>query len=476
MALTPQEEAELAQLEAQYAQQTTAVPSGLTPQEEAELAQLEAQHGGAQNRAQTPKVGEVPDVWSKLRSLGAGTLDYGIRGLDYLGGLTRTGVAQGADVFSPNDVVREGDWGRAIRGQAPQSADYLERLGVEKGGSLSDVVPGLYSNSGAGLPLQRGGWLDPSARGAAGFAMDVASDPLTYVGVTPVAKGVKKIGESVFKSGFKNIDKKLAETSTKPLSQVFLDRGVGGTTLKGMQKKTVNLMETLSKERATVYNALDEAGATVDMQKALGPAMEYTARLRDNPGMVSKANELDDFLSQYLVKNPSISRASNWKTDLRNSLPTTAFNQNGRITDEYKKVLQKLSTGLNTEIKASADNVIPGAGNKVSQINADWGSVINSQKPLTTEVNKAATKNLVSAVDAMIGGYGVADPLKAAGVFGAKKTIELLNTPWARTNVGSGLMKLSNTGTLDPLVRQSLIRNNQEEPAPTSAWQGVRGY
>lgn len=53
------------------------------------------------------------------------------------------------------------------------SKTIAEREGVP-GTALSDVAPGLYSESGSGLRLKKGGLLDPTASGVAGMAAEMA--------------------------------------------------------------------------------------------------------------------------------------------------------------------------------------------------------------------------------------------------------------------------------------------------------------
>lgn len=68
-----------------------------------------------------------------------------------------------------------------LKGQKKGFGQVMEEAGVGTGGSLSDLAPFIYSDTGEGLPLKKGGILDPTLRGAGGLALDIATDPLTYV-------------------------------------------------------------------------------------------------------------------------------------------------------------------------------------------------------------------------------------------------------------------------------------------------------
>jgi hypothetical protein len=75
-----------------------------------------------------------------------------------------------------------------IRGKKPTVAEWTESAGVPKGiipgnlETISDVLPGYYSATGdEWTKLQKGGLLDPSARGLASFLVDVGTDLLVFV-------------------------------------------------------------------------------------------------------------------------------------------------------------------------------------------------------------------------------------------------------------------------------------------------------
>lgn len=77
--------------------------------------------------------------------------------------------------------------------KAPTGKDIAQKLGVGDK-SLSDAYPGLYSETGEGLPLKKGGFLDPTASGAAGLGVDVATDWTNLIPGAVAAKGLLKAG------------------------------------------------------------------------------------------------------------------------------------------------------------------------------------------------------------------------------------------------------------------------------------------
>ena len=83
-----------------------------------------------------------------------------------------------------------------IKGQKEGFAQVMEQSGVGEMGSLSDIAPWLYSESGKGLPLEKRGVLDFTGRGTIGFVGDVVFDPLTYV-TAGAGKGIRLAGATL---------------------------------------------------------------------------------------------------------------------------------------------------------------------------------------------------------------------------------------------------------------------------------------
>ena len=96
-------------------------------------------------------------------SLAQQAFQYGLKGLDYGAGLARTELFRKAHLLKALiDGKKTAPAGldekdaRALRGEAPTSAEQLEDLGLGQLGSLSDVMPKLFNETGQGLKLQRG--------------------------------------------------------------------------------------------------------------------------------------------------------------------------------------------------------------------------------------------------------------------------------------------------------------------------------
>lgn len=227
--------------------------------------------------------------------------------LDYVGGNTRTSlVAPVLEKLSGKDVYHTGEATEALKGNPLSSAEILARLGMEEGKSLSDVFPNLYNKTGKGLRLQAGGWADPTLRGSAGFAMDVATDPLTYgtLGIAPAMKagakalrgsnkigsglaskvlqtvpaitnpateGLMPAGKAMYKAGFKPLDAVSAKFGKEPVSEIAWRYGMRGTN-KQIAKQADEAITKLSAQRDAILNSIDQAGHSPDMARAMEPA------------------------------------------------------------------------------------------------------------------------------------------------------------------------------------------------------------
>ena len=79
--------------------------------------------------------------------------------------------------------------------EAPSGKDIARQVGVPDT-AVSDILPGLYSDTGDGLALERGGLLDPTASGAAGLVVDIGADISNVVPFGALAKAAKPISRA----------------------------------------------------------------------------------------------------------------------------------------------------------------------------------------------------------------------------------------------------------------------------------------
>lgn len=392
----------------------------------------------------------------KAKNIGLKTADYGLRGLDYLGGLARGTAGEIAGAVTGDDLV---DWEQVLKGKAPTVSAMMEKSGVPEGASLSDYIDYGKPNSEWYVP-EKGGMLDPSIRGTAGFMGDVVLDPLTYLTggasalgkegaqkalLRPTAGLVEKAGEKLYKSGLKNIDTRIAEKGGEAVSPYALKQGMWGGP-KSMGEQMDARLSELGKQRGEIYKTMEDvAGSTVNPTAASQPAIKYLDGLKENPYMAPKVQEYMDYLA--LAKDPmSVSQASKVKTQLYDSLPSGAFDELGRLTNTGKEVNKQLGLGYKTQIEKAGDAFQPGVGKQIADLNQEMGAYISAQKPARTELNKEARKNLQTQIDFMT-------MLKPV-LWGAKQAGKVYNAPAMRTGAG-------------------LLMNRAGEKVPESVWRNI---
>lgn len=402
-----------------------------------------------------------PDFFQERDLLGEG-LGYLGRGLDYAGGIARTGLA------SLSGKVNKGDVAAALKGQAPSLDEYMGRMGIPEGPSV-DLNPWAEGKT--------------SARQAVGFLGEIATDPLTYIGMPggskalkgalPLSESAETLGKKMYKSGLKNVDKVVVEKGKKPVSDLLLEAGKTGSVEK-LSKDAVDLNRDLLKTRKALYQEASDAGAIVDMTGAVSGARSKIAKLRENPGFRETADKLEAFLNKYEGEGfVDIQSVSDWKSALYDTLPQSAFGPNGKIKGPVKALERTLAKDFKLAIENAADEAAPGLGKKISQINEKMSSLLEAKKPFAVETKKSVTPNYLTSVDALLpGGLGVAtgtasgDPvtgiLSGLGLLGIKKAADAAKTTTFRTRGGKLLKDAGSSGLLDATARRGLIHANRD--------------
>ncbi len=381
------------------------------------------------------------------------SLDVAARVLDYPGGLIRTGGAAAWGALQGENPVTREDVSQMVRGKAPTSAEYFERLGVEPG--PSSYIPGVG---------------EVSTRDVLGFGMDVATDPLTLVSkgiraLRPAETALESGGRSMYKSGLKKVDERLAEKNVKPVSDILLEEGKAGTTQK-LSQEAAKLGQKFAKQREELYRVANEKGVVIDTSEIVKNAQAQIANLRKDPGLRPMADRLDDLVKRYQSEGfIDITTASDWKSNLTNALPESAFDPNGKLKGPAAQVEKALAQDFRKAIIDAGNKAEPGLGNKIDDINQKWSSVLEARKPFRMQVRREITPNALTSVDAMLGGTTYAytdDPETALAVLLGKKALDVSKTTRFRTQGGKGLMSVGRSGLIDPALRRGLINSQRE--------------
>lgn len=455
MPLTPEEQAELQQLEMKFAAPKA---TGLTASEQAELDSLEKNFGGRAPETGGFSSNDFPSIGEGLQGL-AKALDYG-------SGIGRTAVGGTVGALTGKPVLKSGDVTSALQGSAVPGEELLNRMGVPEGAHVN-LMPEVTVPFTGGKKIGVG---DTSMRDVAGLGLEAATDPLTYLslggsqvakGLRPVAGGVESLGENIYKSGLKKVDEKLLEKGTKPVSDILLKEGVWGTN-KSILEDVQGLSSSLNSRRQGLLDLGDQIGIKTDPAKATASALEEVKRLKRDPGLADLGASLEEKIKAYRDAGPqTLNQTAEWKTNLYNALPEKAYDKFGKVIAPVKNIEKKLANGFKTQIEDGLSSQIAGGGEKLAQINSDLGALIAAKKPLNNEIKKANTKNWVSSVDMGLGGYAVADPVRGVPLLVAKKLGDLGKTTYARTGAGLGVNRLGSgslTGpAMDALSRRAVV-------------------
>lgn len=458
---------------------------------------------------------------------------YAVKPLDYMGGVVRTGVgataqdlanmggklkafATGED-YQPIEAVSDQDMRNAFMGSAPTSNQMLEKAGVPEGGSLSDIAPALYSKDPSSLRPTPHGSFDPTARGTVGMGLDIATDPLTYLGAGPlkallpggragaVADHILNPAENALKAGGKTIYKsapimKAADAVNEryakgAASDILFDQGITGTG-RQVARKAEALADTVGQQRNALLSQADAAGGMLNMNSAMSPAEQFIQKVRASrdPALLPLADALEGRTASYKALNPAeaqtvsreipsgildaegnaltktvtqeIPAVRGVKPSEGSGFKTSLYNDTGNAAwDTLRKTPQgdignkALARGLDRETSAAAERAIPGMGGQIDNLNDTWGALLTPKKALESEALKGERKNFLTSVDAPLAVLTHSNP----AVIAAKKTSDLLKTNWLRTNVGRGAYQLGDkVPLLDELLRREAINSSSD--------------
>jgi hypothetical protein len=430
----------------------------MTPEEkQARIAQIEAKLAEL----------EAPEVQEP------GMLDYAMRGLNYAGGLGRAAVAGAMEPIVGKDLV---SMEQALKGEVPGSAEIMEKAGVPNV-ALSEMLPQMYSDTGEGLALEKGGMFDPTARGAGGLVADIALDPTTYLAaplkaaqlakagttagkalklgeilmnplgeaVGAAGKGLKKGGEELYKSAFEKADRALATRYGKgSIADILKSSGFKGSAEEALAK-TAELNQSFGTKIGNYRTAADASGILekpLNFDAAEKVIQKY--RSASDPKMMSIADNLQEVLDSY--KNMPPKTATELATVKRVNLDMaggdTAFDMLKSSPDRAESELRRaLGKSLGeAEDSAVKQALSPEQYADYLKTKKEYGVTTKfSQKQLATLANREAVRTGVapSAVDIMGMGAAIAtgSPI-GFGAMAAKKGRDILRLTGTKTRLG----------------------------------------
>ena len=179
-----------------------------------------------------------------------------------------------------------------LKGQKEGFGQVMEQAGVGEMGHFSDLAGPLFNETGEGWQFQRGGWADPTGRGAIGLGLDVAFDPTTYLGSGVVGKTAKvggkflsKTGQKVFTEGAIKATEDLgvraaAIKTAKALDPTITSMAANAALGRGTEAAPILRNLAIAKSKELVQAAID-GGATNLLDK--GGIKWAGIHIADNP-------------------------------------------------------------------------------------------------------------------------------------------------------------------------------------------------
>lgn len=395
----------------------------------------------------------------------------------------------GKDVFKKDELKNSAKWNNLDT--YPSSAELMERAGVPQGAKISD-----YTDK-----IPKDGLLDITLRGAGGFGVDAATDPLTYLsfGANSVGKGLAKEGaEKLAKGGMQrllempavkqatamatapsramsNMGKKFFSWGITPIEQAgekFGKEAVADTMYKHGIKGTARTIERkigetttkLKSARDEILDAADKAGAQVNRNKAFNDFNQTLEKMVDERRLSREEADkiFDQTVGNYMKGDmPGTKLATQWKTDVNKSLPKRAWDvtQNPNIGQALDKSVSK---GLKEAVEKTVGKFSsPQAQAELIKKNRELGELLSVRSAAAQMADVAERRYAFTPWDIAAGGgmgMGTGNPAKGIALLGAKKLLEVGRMPSVRTTVGSAMRDVgegSMAPFLDTLLRRS---------------------
>lgn len=340
--------------------------------ERAELLQKAmAIQGKAREGASEPKDGSEPfDITNPVMgALGAGAkvldLPRAAVGAPLLGKALE--LLTGKEVFKGSDYANA--WNPTNLSTFPTSSEMLEKAGLDKGGSLSDILP--YADPNKSHPWyqpEKGGMLDFTGRGAAGTALDEGMNPLNYISLGEAGALKKTLRQSASRRALDpeimNMSK--AEKAASKIAMELPDgkvRSVLGTAASFPSKISRWFGErSYNSTLLPVEHEAEKYG-----KEAVGQTM-YNAGIASPHNLNDKAEKAAETLlkpvNQMMEKSAEMGGRVDFTTDMRiarenieklRGIKSPSAHDLADVLEEKVKEMEKISSGVADKVE-----VIPG--------------------------------------------------------------------------------------------------------------------
>lgn len=484
MALTPEEQARLRELEGR------AAPTGLSAAEARRLAELEAMDPGISTTKPLDTVGE----------------GY-MRLVDTLSGAGPTRTALGLI----SGQLRAQDVWDTLKGKAPTLGVYAERAGVPKGPSLADtgqVMPGAWNDvsvrgalTGAGDILASPGALlsrvkalraaQPTPQTAMALRQAAAEAERQAVlkkaapvyeklfsagkGLVQALPGEQVLGKTAEKAGaqiyrgaplLRAADQALAKVGKPPLSTLAMEAGAKGTPAT-INAKLEKELEKLKAASGKIEADPRVSGSLLDSKEVLEPALDLAREKAAsyNTPISRPATAMEEELNRVVDKTKNgwdWNDAKSFKQENQQLVYPKIQSPDPELPVQLA-IRKQAADSVMGAMENTADSAQKGLGGKLHTINQKQSQILNSREARELLQRQAERRSwLPSPGEGSLGlgafalnaGDSVENTAAALGVALGSKAIR---STAGRTHIGSLLHRLGQSGVLDPITRKALL-------------------
>lgn len=296
----------------------------------------------------------------------------------------------------------------------------------------------------------------------------VAQAPSTLIG---------RAGKAIYNSGLIPIEHAGEKFGKADVGDTLYKHGIWGTA-PSIAEQSERVGEKLKGQADTILAKADAAGGTMNREEAFQKLFdEVQANVKDRRMSPEDGNALlEKFSGRFAPgKDPSLSLANQWKSDVGKEIPKSPFSASPYIVNKVHPMETDIGkstySGMRQAIENGADRALStGVGTgELHGINDELGKILSTKNAMTQMANKSENKSFLNMGDfiamsgggAVHGGMGVGEGLLLKKIYDAQKST------LGRTGLGYGVRKAAEgelTGpALDALIRREYINKTRKD-------------
>lgn len=321
--------------------------------------------------------------------------------------------------------------------------------------------------------------LDDAAKAANRSSKDILNQSANVMedareAMTPLAKGLKAVGKSWYRSPFKGVEAKAAKDfntkGMKKLSDVLFENDIWGGA-QSIANQADELVKNMGGARNKLY---DQIKKPVNLNNPKMYKNFKAGALNDMPnplrreGIRDAADELKTLVQGLPQGKAPVKLASEISSDLTKISPTAY--QKRAVYNSSKAARSRIAKDIKNEIYDLADEARPNMSEEIRYINKNFEPILKSRKGLDAMGTRDAGRKAFSQIDAMLLGGGAASTMAGQALknpwmgalpllmFGGKKAAQMAGSTRGATLGGLALKKLGKTSLWDNILREMLVK------------------